>query len=146
MALMSGRAAPGHPGHPQQGDSREGEDIILEGSRVEEEDSRLEEEASRVEEVTAQVDNRAGEAIAQQDSKVEGEASRSEEVTAPVDNRAGEATAQRASREGEVTAREILTWTPRLPREISSQETSTPAPTLSQEDGVRTGQELRSPG
>ena len=117
MALMSGRAAPGHPGHPQQGDSREGQDLILEDSRVEEEASRGEEEASR-----------------------------SEEVTAPVDNRAGVAIAQEASWEGEVTAKEILTWTPRLPKEISSQETSTPAPTLSQEDGVRTGQELRSPG
>jgi len=144
MALMSGRAAPGHPGHPLQGDSREGEDIILE-------DSRVEEVASRLEEVTAQVNNRAGVATARQDSWLEGEASmleeasRSEEVTAPVGNRAGGATARRASREGEVTARETLTWTPRLPKEISSQETSTPAPTLSQEDGVKTGQELRSP-
>ena len=144
MAPMSGRAAPGHPGHPLQGDSREGEDITLE-------DSRLEEVASRSEEVTAQVDSRVGVATALQDSRLEGEASmleeasRSEEVTAQVGNRAGVATAQRASREGEVTARETLTWTPRLPKEISSQETSTPAPTLSQEDGVKTGRELRSP-
>ena len=145
MAPMSGRAAPGHPGHPLQGDGREGEDIILE-------DSRVEEVANRSEEVTAQVDSRVGVATARQDSNLEGEASmleeeasRSEEVTAPVGNRAGGATARRASREGEVTVRETLTWTLRLPKEISSQETSTPAPTLSQEDGVKTGRELRSP-
>ena len=120
MAPMSGRAAPGPPGHPRQEDSREGEGTILQ-------------------------DSREREGIILQDSRVE-EDSRSEEVTAQVDNRAGEATAQQASREGKATARETLTWTPRLLREISSRETSTPVPTLSQEDGVRTGQELRSPG